>query len=189
MALPASSEIIKTPPQGWSPVLMRSLNEPAEEEEDIRGRRRRAARLVFQRCDIQLRAVSQKQRPAVQGSSLAVEDQSWRRQKREPCCWRMQPTFSPLCVVSARITTVEEARRREEREEDGRGERVCDERCIQVDGPLLSHKNRPMSFAPHRTPLMLYSITGNTSVSKTRVKLTHCVYWSICTNTYAPSST
>lgn len=87
----------------------------------------------------------QKERPAGRVDSLAVEDQSRRRQKREPCCWRMQQAFSPLCVVSARITTVEE-----EREEDGRGERLCDERCIQVDAPLLSHKkkNRPMGSAP-----------------------------------------
>lgn len=45
--------------------------------------------------------------------SRADEDQSWRRQKRESCCWRMQQVFSPLCVVSARITTVEEERRGE----------------------------------------------------------------------------
>lgn len=84
----------------------------------------------------------------------------------------MLPAFSPLCVVSARIITVVE----EEREEDGQGQRRCDERCIQVDVPLLSHKNRPISFAPHRTPLMLYPITGDVSASNTRVQSTHCVY-------------
>ncbi len=69
-----------------------------------------------------------------------------------------------------------EERRGEEREEDGQGERLCDERCIQADVLLLSHKKRPMGFAPQTTPLVLYSITGYMSIRSTRVKATHCVY-------------
>lgn len=168
----------KMPPRGWSPVLMRSLNElPEEEEEGIQW----AEEEEGSQADIPEMwytvAVSETQHPALQANSLAVEDQSWSRQRREPCCWKMQPAFSPLCFVSARITTVEEERRSEEREEDGQGERLCDERCIQVDVPLLSHKNRPMGFALHRTPLMLYSTPGDMmSISNTRVKPTHCVH-------------
>lgn len=56
--------------------------------------------------------------------------------------------------------------RSERREEDGQGERLCDKRCIQVDVPWLSHKNRRTGFALHRTPLMLYSTSRDmTSMS------------------------
>lgn len=80
---------------------------------------------------------------------VAVQDQSWKKKKRtEPGCWRMQPAFSPLCVVSARITTVDEEE--EEREEDGQRER-----CIQPDVPLLSYKTGPVGFAPCMLPRML----------------------------------
>lgn len=56
-----------------------------------------------------------------------------------------------MCVVSARITTVEE-----EREEDGRGERLCDERCIQVDAPLLLHKKKKQTNGLSSTYLIIY---------------------------------
>ena len=53
--------------------------------------------------------------------SRADEDQSWRRRKGESFCCRMQQVFSPLCVVSARIT------RRRRGEERRRGRRMARE--------------------------------------------------------------
>lgn len=103
----------KTPPQGWSPVLMRSLNELAEEEveeEGIQGAEEEGSQAGIPEMWC---TVAQSYRNGILLYSRADEDQSWRRQKRESCCWRMHQVFSPLCVVSARITTVEEERRGE----------------------------------------------------------------------------
>lgn len=116
-------------PQGWSPVLMRSLNEQRREEEEEEriqwaeeeeGEEDSQAGIPETWYTV---AVPAKQRTA------PVVDQSRRMQKKEPhcccychcCCWRMQPAFSPLCFVSARIITVEE-------EEEAKEEKWADER-------------------------------------------------------------
>lgn len=134
----------KKPPQGWSPVLIHSLKEPPQEEEE-EGSQAGIPEMIY------TVAVLEKRRPALQANSLAVENQSWRRQRKEPCRWKMQPAFSPLCFVSARISSMQEERS-EEREEDGQAESLCAERCDQADVPFLSQENRPMGFdaVPHQ---------------------------------------
>jgi len=70
-------------------------------------------------------------RPAL-GSKRDQSSRRKRRKRREPRCRRMRPASSPLCVVSARITTVEEERRSGQLGDSG----SPDERCTRVDGPF-----------------------------------------------------
>lgn len=114
--------------------------------EDAGGGGEEAARLVFQRCDVQLKAVIEKPCTAVQENSQAAEDQSWRTRR------------DAASVQSFGHCVSKDYHRgggEEEREEDSQGEWLPDKSCIQVDVLLLSNKNRPMGFAPHGTLLML----------------------------------
>ena len=85
-----------------------SLNEPAEEEE-IRGggggqQPGQHSRDVIYSCEFLTETASCCIDKQVDGRGSEQKEE----EGRQPCCWRMQPAFSPLCVVSARITTVTE---------------------------------------------------------------------------------
>ncbi|MEQ2233983.1 hypothetical protein ILYODFUR_027314 [Ilyodon furcidens] len=129
---------------------MLSLNEPAEkekEEEEIRGGRGlekpgQDSRDVIYRSKSYLNNIPTYRQT---GWWYRIRAERGRRRNR---AWLMQPAFSPLCMVSARITTVEEEE--EEEEEDSQRER-----CIQTDVPLLSYKTGPVGFALYMLPQML----------------------------------
>lgn len=181
----------KKPPQGWSPVLMRSLNELAEEEveeEGIQGAEEEGSQAGIPEMWCTVAGSLTETASCCTAGLTRIRAGGGRRESpaAEGCT-----KYLVLCALCQQGLPPWRRRgeEREEREEDGQGERLCDERCIQVDAPLLLHENRPMGFAPHRTPLMLYSISRDVSTSNSRVKPTHCVYWSICTNTCAPSAT